>query len=223
MRDWDENVDEWFNTTSSIKITNGEFDVIERGLFTGFDKLTEEIDRIFDDDHHESSFSMSHDRNKTNTVREEVDIILYSYYFTNVRPNKTLKVRKFRRNVRSESIRRANNLTSHYYNDPENKSNTRFTIPPLSRIETEGRESLDDLIVTDRNVKIVLQLPSNNRREDIKVIAYNDNSLTISHINSKEKLCHRTLVIPHNLDIETGRSTYRNGILEITFNKHEQR
>jgi hypothetical protein len=30
----------WFNT-SSIKIIDGEFDVIERGLFTGFDKLTD--------------------------------------------------------------------------------------------------------------------------------------------------------------------------------------
>jgi HSP20 family molecular chaperone IbpA len=46
----------------------------------------------------------------------------------------------------------------------------------------EGRESIDDLIVTDRNVKIVLQLPGNNRRENIKVIAYTDNSVTISHL-----------------------------------------
>ena len=49
-----------------------------------------------------------------------------------------------------------------------------------STAEREGRELFEDLIVTDENIKVVLQLPSNNQRENIKIIAYNDNSVSIS-------------------------------------------
>ncbi len=90
---------------------------------------------------------------------------------------------------------------------------------PLSRVQKEGRESFEDVIVTDENIKVVTQLPINNRRENIQVIAYSDNSVSISYLNSEGKRSSRTLVLPYSIDIETAKSTYRNGILEITFNR----
>ena len=62
-------------------------------------------------------------------------------------------------------------------------------------------------------------MPINNRKEDIKVVAYSNNSVTISYLGSEGNNCRCTLVIPYNIDIETAKSTYRNGILEITFNR----
>ena len=62
-------------------------------------------------------------------------------------------------------------------------------------------------------------MPINNRKEDIKVVAYSNNSVTISYLDSEGNNCSSDLVIPYNIDIETARSTYRNGILEITFNR----
>ena len=59
----------------------------------------------------------------------------------------------------------------------------------------------------------------NNRKENIKVVAYSDNSIAISHLSSEGKQHCYTSVIPYSIDIETVRSTYRNGILEITFNR----
>ena len=88
-----------------------------------------------------------------------------------------------------------------------------------STAEREGRELFEDLIVTDENIKVVLQLPSNNQRENIQIFAYNDNSLSISFLSSKGKRSSRTLALPYGIDLETARSTYRNRILEITFNR----
>jgi HSP20 family molecular chaperone IbpA len=65
----------------------------------------------------------------------------------------------------------------------------------------------------------VLQLPINNKRENIQAIAYSDNSITISYLSPEGKRSSRTSALPYGIDIETARSTYRNGILEITFDR----
>jgi HSP20 family protein len=86
-------------------------------------------------------------------------------------------------------------------------------------VEKDGRESFEDVIVTDEKIKVVLQLPINNKRENIQVLAYSDNSVSISYLNSEGKRRSRTSALPYSIDIETVKSTYRNGILEITFNR----
>jgi HSP20 family molecular chaperone IbpA len=195
-----------------MALADDEFDMIERELFRGFDKLTEEFDRIFNYNVKESGFSESYAGVRTETIREDVDIILYGSYPVNLRPNKKTRVRKIRRNVKPVSVQRRNHLTSYY--DQTDDNNTIGSAVPLSRMENEaGRDSLEDVIVTDKNIKVVSQLPINNKRENIKVAAYNDNSVTISHLSSEGKRCGRTSVVPYNIDIETARSTYRNGIL----------
>lgn len=214
MNDWNKYVEEWFSV-SCTTFADDEFDIMEEELFRGFDKLTEEFDRIFNADLNEE-FSESYVEVRSATIREEVDVIIpYGFYPVNLRPNKNTRARKTRRNVKPASVQRRNHLNSRYYNliDDDN-----ITVS-LPRIEKEGRESLEDIIVTDKNIKVVSQLPVNNRREDIKVVAYSDNSVTISHLSSEGKRYCHTSVIPYNIDIETARSTYKNGILEITFNR----
>jgi hypothetical protein len=79
--------------------------------------------------------------------------VLVGYQYT--------RVRKTRRNVKPVSVQRRNHLNSHYYNPVDNDS----IIVTLHIIEKEGRESLEDVIVTDKNIKVVSQLPVNNKRE----------------------------------------------------------
>ena len=210
----DRYVEEWFSV-SYTAFAHDEFDIMEEELFGGFDKLTREFDRIFNANLNELEFSESYVGVKSETLGEEIDVIPYSSYPVNLRPNNNTRARKTRRNIKPVPVQRHNHLNSHYYNliDDDN-----ITVP-LPRIKKEESDSSEDIIVTDKNIKVVSQLPGNNRREDIKVIAYSDNSVTISHLSPGGKRHYRTLVIPYNIDIETARSTYKNGILEITFNR----
>jgi HSP20 family molecular chaperone IbpA len=202
MNDWTRFKGKWFNE-SQIAFADYEFEIIKQELLVGFDELTEDFDSAFNDDSNEMEFSESYMRVRNDNVRKEL-ILLLSSYPVNPTPNKNTKKNKTRKSVKPEPVQRRNCLNS--------------KIPPSS-VEKEGRESFEDVIVTDEKIKVVLQLPVNNKRENIQVIAYGDNSVSISYLNSEGKRSSRTSALPYSIDIETARSTYRNGILEITFNR----
>jgi HSP20 family molecular chaperone IbpA len=188
-------IEKWFNE-SQIAFTD-YFNIMKQELSVGFDELTEE----FKDDVDELEFSESYMRIRSENVTQEV-ILLHSSYPLNP-SNKNTRI-KTRKRVRPASVRRNNRLNYK---------------TPTSIAEREGRELREDLIVTDENIKVVSQLPSDNQRENIQIIAYSDNSVSISFLSSKGKRSSRTLALPYDIDLETARSTYRNGILEITFNR----
>ena len=84
---------------------------------------------------------------------------------------------------------------------------------------TAEREPLTDVITSDKEVKVVVELPGVNK-ESIKVNAY-DNSVEITAETSDRK--YRGVVdLPPEADTQTAKSNYRNGILEIVFNKKAQ-
>ena len=57
-------------------------------------------------------------------------------------------------------------------------------------------------------------------KENIRVNAY-DNSVEVTTTDPERKY-HEVVEVPPETDIETVTSTYKNGILEITFKKKEQ-
>jgi len=81
------------------------------------------------------------------------------------------------------------------------------------------REPLSDVNVTDNEVKVVLEMPG-IKKEDIKINAY-DGAVEVIADNTQRKY-HKTIDLPGDIDIETARSTYNNGILEVTFDKKRQ-
>jgi HSP20 family molecular chaperone IbpA len=206
MNDWTRFIEKWFNE-SQIAFADYEFDIMNQELLVGFEELTEDFDRVFNDDPNELEFSESYMR-----VRSENVLILLNSYPLNLRSNRNTRNIKTRKTVKPAPVQRHNRLNSYRYNLTDDEI-------PLSRIEKEGRESFEDVIVTDENIKVVTQLPINNRRENIQVIAYSDNSVSISYLNEGKRSSSRTLALPYGIDIETAKSTYRNGILEITFNR----
>jgi HSP20 family molecular chaperone IbpA len=195
MNDWTRIMEKWFNE-SQILFADYEFDIMKQELLIGLDKLTDDFDRVFNDDLNELEFSESCMRVRGENVRKEL-ILLHSSYPSNPRPNKNMRKNKTRKSAKPTPVQRRE----------------------LFRVEKEGRESFEDVIVSDENIKVVLQLPINNKRENIQAIAYSDNSITISYLSSEGKRSSRTLALPYGIDIETARSTYRNGILEITFDR----
>ena len=58
------------------------------------------------------------------------------------------------------------------------------------------------------------------KKENIKINAY-ENSLEIIS-NDPERKYHKVIDLPTEADIETVKSTYNNGILEVIFNKKKQ-
>lgn len=214
MNDWTRFIEKWFNE-SQIAFVDYEFDRQE--LLLGFNELTEDFDRVFNDDPNELEFSESHMRVRSKNVITEL-ILVHSSYPLDLRLNKNTRKNKTRKSVKLAPVQRRYRLNSYRYNLTDD-SNIAGSEISLSRAEKEGREYFEDVIVTDENIKAVTQLPINNRRENIQVIAYSDNSVSISYLNSEGKRSSRTLVLPYSIDIETAKSTYRNGILEITFNR----
>jgi HSP20 family protein len=111
----------------------------------------------------------------------------------------------------SQKVREFGNIRS-----PFRLGATGTMAEPLVRSE---REPLADIITSNNEVKVVVELPGVNK-ENIKINAY-DNSLEIM-TNDPQKKYHRVIDLPQEADIETVKSTYKNGILEIVFNKKEQ-
>jgi len=84
---------------------------------------------------------------------------------------------------------------------------------------TAEREPLADINITDNEVKIILEMPG-VKKEDIKVNVYDGTIEVLS--NDPHRKYHRSMELPQQADIETARSAYNNGILEVTFNKKKE-
>jgi HSP20 family molecular chaperone IbpA len=194
MNDWTRFIEKWFNESYTPFADYG-FDIMKQELLIGFDELAEDFDRVFNDDLNELEFE-SCIRVRGENASKEL-ILLHSSCLSNPRPNKNTRKNKTRKSGKSTPVQRR----------------------VLARVEKEGRESFEDVIVSDENIKVVLQLPINNKRENIQAIAYNDNSITVSYLGPEGERSSRTSALPYGIDIETARSTYRNGILEITFDR----
>jgi HSP20 family protein len=82
------------------------------------------------------------------------------------------------------------------------------------------REPLSDITTTDKEVKVVLEMPGISK-EDIKINAY-DEKVEVKTVDSSARKYHKVLNLPKSADIETARSTYNNGILEVTFDKKKE-
>jgi HSP20 family protein len=82
---------------------------------------------------------------------------------------------------------------------------------------TSEREPLADVVTTDKEVKVVVEMPGISK-EDIKVNAL-ENQVEISTSEKAERKYHKLVELPAEADINSVKSSYKNGILEITFNK----
>ncbi|HLN33985.1 MAG TPA: archaeal heat shock protein Hsp20 [Nitrososphaeraceae archaeon] len=171
-------------------------------LFREFDEMRNEIERTFSE-----PFKNIENRVPKDLVKEyetpeggkvrEVGPIIYGYSMT-IGPDGKPDIREFG-NVKSPFTGRAG-----FFKQPS--------------ISSE-REPLVDISATDKEVKIVVEMPG-IKKENIKINAY-ENSVEIISDNPQRKY-HKVIDLPTEADIETVKSTYNNGILEIVFNRRKQ-
>jgi len=80
----------------------------------------------------------------------------------------------------------------------------------------DAREPLVDIMPTNGEVKVIAELPGVNK-QDIKVSAL-ENTLTIS-VDTPGRKYYREIELPAKVDAKAAKSTYLNGVLEITLPK----
>jgi HSP20 family protein len=203
---WDRDIDDWFRNFFGGTRRMG-LPALGRGGSFGdlprqFDEMQREMERMFED-----QFKEIESTAPKNLIREyqtpeggkvrEIGPLVYGYSMT-IGPDGRPKVREFG-NVR-----------------PSSRLGAPTSAKPLISGE---REPLADITTTDKEVKVILEMPGVSK-ENIKINAY-DTSVEITS-NDPQKKYHRVIEIPTEADIETVKSTYKNGILEIVFKKKEQ-
>jgi HSP20 family protein len=83
----------------------------------------------------------------------------------------------------------------------------------------EEREPLVDIIDTDKEVHVVVELPG-VEKTDIKLHG-TDDSLTIS-VDTPQNKYYKDVELPAKIKVEEAKSTYKNGVLEVVLQKVEQ-
>ena len=172
-------------------------------LFREFDEMRNEMERTFSE-----TFKNIENRVPKDLVKEyetpeggkvrEVGPIVYGYSMT-IGPDGKPNIREFG-NVKS----------------PFAGNGGFFQQQPSISSE---REPLVDISSTDKEVKIVAEMPG-IKKENIKINAYENSVEIIS--NDPQRKYHKVIDLPPEADIETVKSTYNNGILEVVFNKKKQ-
>jgi HSP20 family protein len=182
-------------------------DFFGRDIFREFDEIQREMQKMFE------QYSDIQTNAPKELVREyetqegekvrEIGPIVYGYSVT-IGPDGKPKVREFGNVKPSRSSSGSEGFTGHT-----------DKIGSSPQISAE-REPLADVNVTDKEIKVVLEIPG-IKKEDIRITAY-DGTLEVA-TNDPQRKYHRTLELPQEADIETAKSTYNNGILEVTFKK----
>src|SRR5688500_4540686 len=76
------------------------------------------------------------------------------------------------------------------------------------------REPLVDVIKGEGEIRVVAEVPG-VAKEDLKVTA-DENTVTIESLSGDQRY-HKRIDLPEVVDPKTAKSTYKNGILEVSF------
>jgi HSP20 family protein len=206
MSDRDFNPFDWYKNffgRHTNKNRGGFFD----DYFAGFEGMQEEMARIF------KQFSNIQSNAPKELVREyqmpdgtkvrEVGPIVYGYSMT-IGPDGKPHISQFG-NVK--------NLAG-----GSNKHELNLTGTGSGPAITAEREPLADVNTTEKEIKVIVEMPG-IKKEDIKINA-TEGMVEITTTGSQRKY-NKTIEIPPEADIDSARSNYTNGILEVVFNKKE--
>ena len=200
MSDRDIIPNDWYKRFFSRRSPFGSWNFND--LFREFDEMRNEMERTFSEPFKNIEKRIPKDLVKEYETPEggkvrEVGPIVYGYSMT-IGPDGKPNIREFG-NVKS----------------PFAGSRGFFQQPSIS----SEREPLVDISSTDKEVKIVAEMPG-IKKENIKINAYENSVEIIS--NDPQRKYHKEIDLPTEADIETVKSTYNNGILEVIFNKKKE-
>lgn len=84
---------------------------------------------------------------------------------------------------------------------------------------TEKRELLADVVSTDGEVQVLVELPG-VAKDDINL--HGTESTLVVSVDTTQRKYYRKLKLPTMVDPKTAKSKYTNGILEVTIKKMEK-
>jgi len=178
----------------------GLFDT--RDIFRGFDDMHKEMDRMFNDVSNNAPKELVREYQTSDGAQiREVGPIVYGYSMT-IGPDAKTRVMEFG-NVNAIRNKNVGQSISSDIDKPQ--------------ISTE-RESLSDITTTEKEVKVVLDMPGINE-EDIRINTYDDTKVEIKTADNSPRRYYKVVDVPKEANTETTRFAYNNGILEITFDK----
>ncbi|MGA7369582.1 MAG: archaeal heat shock protein Hsp20 [Nitrososphaeraceae archaeon] len=199
MSFWDIEPSDWFK--KYFQGRSGFDDV-----FKSFDEMRSRMEREFEEGFKQFESSAPKDLVREYETPEGAKVreygpFVYGYSMT-VGPDGRPKVREFG-NVKS----------------PFREGRGGFRTRPLISSE---REPLVDISTTDKEIKVVIEMPGVNK-ENIKINAYDSTlEVTTTDAEGKARRYHERIELPEEADLATAKSKYNNGILEITFNKKDK-
>lgn len=82
----------------------------------------------------------------------------------------------------------------------------------------DAREPLVDVVEGDKEVRVIAELPG-AKKEDVQLTAEGKN-LTIS-VDTPTRKYHKDIELPGSVELEGSKSSFNNGILEVTFPKRK--
>jgi len=171
-----------------------------RDIFRGFDDMHKEMDRMFNDVSSKAPKDLVREYQTSDGAKvREVGPTVYGYSMT-IGPDGKPHVREF------GNVKAGKNIVGQH-------------LGAKPQISAE-REPLSDITSTDNEVKVILEMPG-IKKEDIKINAY-DEKVEIKTSDNAQRKYHKILDLPKQADLETARSTYNNGILEVTFDKKKE-
>ncbi len=173
-------------------------------MFREFDEVRKDMNRTFSEQFKNIQNIVPKDLVKEYDTPEggkvrEVGPIVYGYSMT-IGPDGKPNIREFG-NVKSPYSGRGGGFS---YQQPS--------------ISSE-REPLVDISSTDKEVKVVAEMPG-IKKENIKINAY-ESTVEITSDDPQRKY-HKVVDLPIEADTETAKSTYNNGIMEVVFSKKKQ-
>jgi HSP20 family protein len=195
MRDCDIESYDWFRRFDSMYFADD--------FFTDFEEFEKELEDAFMDIKVPKEPLIDYETQEDVQVLE-ISLFVYGYSMTIELDDKP-RVRS--RNIRNDGVGSSGS-------SKKMKEVSKYNRPQI----TSEREPLVEVNVYDKEVKVVLEMPGLSK-EHIKIQAYK-NSVEISSNHPQRK--YQVIDIPQVADIETIRSTYKNGILEIVFKKKEK-
>lgn len=198
MSSWDIEPYDWFRRFFPSKRGGwgpGSFD----DVFRGFEEMQREIDKEFEDMKKNLPKDLVKEYNTPEGGKvQEVGPLVYGYSMT-IGPDGRPKVREFGNVKRPEGFG--------------------FGLRP-SKAQIAGEmEPLIDVATTDKEVRVTVEMPGVSK-DKIKIDAY-DNTVEVKSEDPKRKY-HKVIDLPLEADLETAKSKYNNGILEISFDKKRQ-
>jgi HSP20 family protein len=204
---WDRDIEDLFRNFFSGSGRMG-LPALGRGGWFGdmprqFDEMRREMERSFEEQFKEIESTAPKDLIKEYQTPDgdkvrEVGPLVYGYSMT-IGPDGKPKVREF------------GNMRPSYRLGGMSAS--------AKPVISDEREPLADVTTTDTEIKVIIEMPGVGK-ENIKINAY-DHSVEVKSEDPQRKY-HRVIDIPPEADTGTARSTYKNGVLEISFKKKEQ-